>query len=158
MLFAFPHLRACSRSRVQATPLMKKEFRERTMLAGSHAAPSRLARRRPGRAGEAHAGRIRARAADTRGVDIRKPELNEAFVVSPPRGTDLAALDDDLTTLAAMEGRKAKVIDLRFFGRLSAEETAEVSNVSPGTVMRDWRLARVGLWHELKRGADHDET
>ena len=100
----------------------------------------------------------RSRGRNKRGGDVQKVELDEAFVVSPQRGTDLVALDDALTSLAAMDERKAKVIELRFFGGLSVEETAEVLNVSPDTVMRDWRLAKVWLWREMKHGAEPHET
>jgi RNA polymerase sigma factor (TIGR02999 family) len=64
---------------------------------------------------------------------------------------ELAALDDALTALAAIDERKSKVVELRFFGGLSVEESAEVLNVSPETVARDWRLAKVWLRRELSR-------
>ena len=64
----------------------------------------------------------------------------------------IAALDDALTALAAMDERKSKVVELRFFGGLSVAETAEVLNVSAETVARDWRLAKVWLRRELSRG------
>jgi RNA polymerase sigma factor (TIGR02999 family) len=66
---------------------------------------------------------------------------------------ELPALDDALSALAALDPRKGQVVELRFFGGLSVEETAEVLNVSVETVMRDWRLAKVWLRRELKRGA-----
>jgi RNA polymerase sigma factor (TIGR02999 family) len=100
----------------------------------------------------------RSRGRNKRGGDVRKVELDEALAVSPPRGTDLVALDDALTALAAMDERKAKVIELRFFGGLSVEETAEVLNVSADTVMRDWKLAKVWLWREMKHGAEPNES
>ncbi len=100
----------------------------------------------------------RSRGRNKRGGDFRKVKLDEALVVSPRRGTDLVALDDALSALAAMDERKAKVIELRFFGGLSVEETAEVLNVSPDTVMRDWRLAKVWLWREMKHGAETIEA
>ena len=65
------------------------------------------------------------------------------------RSAELLALDDALTQLAQMDGRKGKVIELRFFGGLSVEETAEVLKISPQTVMRDWRLAKAWLTREL---------
>ena len=64
----------------------------------------------------------------------------------------MAALDDALSALAAMDPRKSQVVELRFFGGLSVEETAEVLKVSVETVMRDWRLAKVWLRRELRRG------
>ncbi len=100
----------------------------------------------------------RSRGRNKRGGDVRRVELDEALVVSPQRGTDLVALDDALVSLAEMDERKAKVIELRFFGGLSVEETAEVLSVSPDTVMRDWRLAKVWLWREMKHGAKANEA
>ncbi len=100
----------------------------------------------------------RSRGRNKRGGDVRKVELDEALVISPQRGTDLVALDDALSALETMDERKAKVIELRFFGGLSVEETAEVLNVSPDTVMRDWRLAKVWLWRELKHGVEPNEA
>jgi len=66
---------------------------------------------------------------------------------------DLAALDDAMSALAALDARKSQVVELRFFGGLSVEETAEVLKVSAETVMRDWRLAKVWLRREMLRGA-----
>jgi RNA polymerase sigma factor (TIGR02999 family) len=65
---------------------------------------------------------------------------------------ELVALDDALSALSAMDPRKGQVVELRFFGGLSVEETAEVLKVSVETVMRDWRLAKVWLRRELRRG------
>ena len=64
---------------------------------------------------------------------------------------DLVALDDALQSLAAFDARKAQVVELRFFGGLSVEETAEVLKVSPDTVMRDWRLAKMWLLREISK-------
>jgi RNA polymerase sigma factor (sigma-70 family) len=64
----------------------------------------------------------------------------------------MIALDDALTALAQVDARKARVIELRFFGGLTVEETAEVLNVSADTVHRDWKLARAWLLAELERG------
>jgi len=66
------------------------------------------------------------------------------------RDIDLVALDDALTTLSRMDARKGKIVELRFFGGLSVEETAEVLKVSPETVARDWRLARAWLFKEMR--------
>jgi len=75
----------------------------------------------------------------------------------PDRGTsparELVALDDALKVLAELDPRKARVIELRFFGGLTAEETAEVLKVSSDTVLRDWRLARTWLLAELEKGS-----
>ncbi len=67
------------------------------------------------------------------------------------RAGELMALDDALTGMAKMDPRKARVIELRFFGGLSVEETAEVLKISPQSVMRDWKLARAWLQRELAR-------
>lgn len=67
------------------------------------------------------------------------------------RAAELCALDDALNTLASMDARRAQVIELRFFGGLTIEETAEVLKISPQSVMRDWRLARAWLAGELQR-------
>ena len=71
-------------------------------------------------------------------------------MVSRVRRTDLIALDDALNALAAIDPRKSQVVELRFFGGLSVEETAEVLKVSPETVKRDWRLAKVWLLREMR--------
>ena len=71
-------------------------------------------------------------------------------MVSRVRRTDLIALDDALNALSAIDPRKSQVVELRFFGGLSVEETAEVLKVSPETVKRDWRLARVWLLRDMR--------
>ena len=75
--------------------------------------------------------------------------LDEIADVSSGRGNELIALDEALESLAELDLRKARIIELRFFGGLSVEETAAVLKVSPDTVMRDWRLARSWLLLEL---------
>jgi len=77
--------------------------------------------------------------------------LDEALLVSPEPPTDLVALDAALEALAKDAPRKSQVVELRFFGGLSVEETAEVLHVSPETVMRDWKVAKVWLWRELQK-------
>ena len=74
--------------------------------------------------------------------------LDEVPVVS--QRADLVALDDALNALTALDPRKSQVVELRFFGGLNVEETAEVLKVSPETVMRDWKLAKIWLLHELR--------
>jgi RNA polymerase sigma factor (TIGR02999 family) len=86
-----------------------------------------------------------------RGGQIQKVSLDEALVVSKQQGADLAALDDALNALASVDVRKSQVVEMRFFGGLSVEETAEVLKVSPDTVLRDWRLAKVWLAREMKK-------
>ena len=84
-----------------------------------------------------------------RGAGALQVSLAEAEGIPSERGTDLVALDQALTALAAVDKRKSQVVEMRFFGGLSVEETAEVLNVSPETVMRDWKLAKVWLLREL---------
>ena len=91
----------------------------------------------------------RARRYLKRGGGAQKVSLDEALLISDESGQDLVALDDALHTLAAMDPRKSQVVEMRFFGGLSVEETAEALHVSADTVMRDWRLAKVWLLREL---------
>jgi RNA polymerase sigma factor (TIGR02999 family) len=93
----------------------------------------------------------RARQYAKRGGEAEQVSLDEALVVSSERGADLVALDDALKSLAALDPRKSKVVELRYFGGLSVEETAEVLKVSVETIHRDWRLAKVWLLRELSR-------
>jgi RNA polymerase sigma factor (TIGR02999 family) len=95
----------------------------------------------------------RARGSGRRGGKVAKVEFDEGRVPSPAPGGDLIALDDALNALAAVDPREAKVVELRFFGGLSAEETAEVLKISSKTVLRDWEHAKVWLLRELKHGA-----
>jgi len=78
--------------------------------------------------------------------------LDEGLVFSPGKSAALIALDDALEDLAKMDPRKARVVELRYFGGLSVEEAAEVLQVHPNTVIRDWDLARKWLKRELTRG------
>jgi RNA polymerase sigma factor (TIGR02999 family) len=87
-----------------------------------------------------------------RGGELRQVPLNEAVAVFRDRQTDIVALDDALRTLADIDPRKGRVVEMRFFGGLSIKETAEVLNVSQETVLRDWRLAKVWLLRELSQG------
>ena len=68
----------------------------------------------------------------------------------PEPDVDILALDRALETIAAVDGRKSRVVELRFFGGLSVEETAQVLHVSTDTMKRDWRLAKLWLLRELK--------
>jgi RNA polymerase sigma factor (TIGR02999 family) len=96
--------------------------------------------------------RARRRVAVKRGGAMSRVNLDEIPNLSSRRAGELIALDDALKSLANIDPRKAKVIELRFFGGLSVEEAAEVLKVSPDTVMRDWRLARAWLLTELSGG------
>jgi RNA polymerase sigma factor (TIGR02999 family) len=92
----------------------------------------------------------RSRGYQKRGGGAQKVSLEEGLLVSNERGEDLVALDDALTELAKIDRRKSQVVELRFFGGLSVEETAEALHLSADTVMRDWRLAKAWLSRELK--------
>jgi RNA polymerase sigma-70 factor (ECF subfamily) len=93
----------------------------------------------------------RARGYQKRGGGVPKVTLDEALTGPQEKGHDLVALDDALKVLAGVDPRKTKVVELRFFGGLSVEETAEVLKVSPDTVMRDWRLAKAWLGREMRK-------
>jgi RNA polymerase sigma-70 factor (ECF subfamily) len=93
----------------------------------------------------------RARRYQKRGGGAVQVTLDEAMLVLE-RGRDLVALDEALEALAKFDERKSRVIELRFFGGLSVEETATVLGVSADTVMRDWRLAKAWLMREMKSG------
>lgn len=95
----------------------------------------------------------RTRGAKKRGGEIVHVMLDEAFVPSPGRGADLVALDDALRALVTIDARKAKVVELRYFGGLSVRETADVLSVSPDTVMTDWRAAKLWLAREISRSS-----
>lgn len=99
----------------------------------------------------------RKRTNSKRGGDVRKVSLDEAAVVSQARAADLIALNDALTDLEAMDQRKSKVVELRFFGGLNIEETAEVMSISPATVQREWNLAKAWLYREIG-GEQRDEA
>ena len=87
-----------------------------------------------------------------RGGGAQAVTLDEALVVNEP-GRDLIALDEALDALAKLDERKSRVVEMRFFGGLSVEETAAVLGVSGDTVMRDWRLAKAWLLRELRGGS-----
>ena len=93
--------------------------------------------------------RARRRVAAKRGGQMPLVNLDELPNLGSGRARELIALDDALNALEKLDPRKARVIELRFFGGLSVEETAEVLKVSQDTVMRDWRLARAWLLAEL---------
>jgi RNA polymerase sigma factor (TIGR02999 family) len=91
-----------------------------------------------------------------RGGAAQKVSFDEGLVVSNEPGQDLVALDDALKALAVVDARKSQVVELRFFGGLSVAEAAEVLKVSPDTVLRDWRLAKVWLARELGNAEKYD--
>lgn len=87
-----------------------------------------------------------------RGGNALRVTLDKAAIVPQDRAADVVALDEALTTLAIIDQRKSQMVELRFFGGLSIEETAEVLKVSPATVMRDWTLAKAWLRREMSSG------
>ncbi len=94
----------------------------------------------------------RAERSRKRGGEMVRLALEDAQQVSTEQDVDLLALDEALTSLARVDARKGRIVELRFFGGLSVEETAEVLKVSPDTVTRDWRLARAWLLKEMSDG------
>ena len=98
----------------------------------------------------------RARRAQKRGGPASRVTFDEALVVTNEPREDFVALDDALTALAALDERRSRVIELRFFGGLSVEETALVLKVSPATVMGDWRLAKAWLQREMRGDCSND--
>jgi RNA polymerase sigma factor (TIGR02999 family) len=94
--------------------------------------------------------RARARGAQKRGGDHARVTLDEALVAGGTRSFDLVALDDALERLAKLDPEQARLVELRFFGGLSIEETAEAMSMSPATVKRHWAVARAWLARELE--------
>jgi RNA polymerase sigma-70 factor, ECF subfamily len=86
---------------------------------------------------------------------VHQFELQNEWLPKQEPGPDLVAIDDALNALAAIDHRKSQIVELRFFGGLSVQETAEVLNVSVETVHRDWRLAKSWLRRELGREQAH---
>jgi RNA polymerase sigma factor (TIGR02999 family) len=97
----------------------------------------------------------RSRQSLKRGSNVPPLELEEALAITGKPGTDLVAIDDALTALAAVDARKSQIVELRFFAGLSVKETAEVVQVSEETVLRDWKLAKSWLRRELSREPSH---
>jgi len=101
----------------------------------------------------------RSRAATKRGGDVDRAEHSTAINLdqlpnpASEMSAEVCALDEALTTLAQIDPRQAQVIELRFFGGLTVEETAQILQTSPQTVMRDWRLARAWLARELSQSS-----
>lgn len=95
----------------------------------------------------------RSRDAQKRGGAVRHVSLDEAALVAPEPDADLVALDEALNLLAAFDARKARVVELRFFGGLTLQETAEVLEVSADTVGRDWDMAKTWLYRQMTRAA-----
>jgi RNA polymerase sigma factor (TIGR02999 family) len=91
----------------------------------------------------------RSRQRQKRGGGVQPVSLDEALVLTDKREPDLIVLDDALNALAAVDRQKSRVVELRFFGGLSVEETAEVLKISPDKVMRDWNFSRSWLYREM---------
>jgi RNA polymerase sigma factor (TIGR02999 family) len=96
----------------------------------------------------------RSRGSQKRGGDVRKVSLERAAILPPDPDEDLLALDSALTVLAASDPRKAKVVELRFFGGFTEQEAAEALGVSSDTVLRDWKSAKLWLYREMTRGEE----
>lgn len=91
----------------------------------------------------------RARRSAKRGAGVPPLPLLDDAVPAPQPGSDIVAIDEALDSLTHLDPRKGRVVELRFFGGLTVDETAEVLGVSPNTVKRDWRLAKLWLFREL---------
>ena len=86
-----------------------------------------------------------------RGGNAMRIPLDEALLGSRARGVEVLALDEALSSLSKIDPRKGRVVELRYFGGLTVEETAEVLQISPETVLRDWKMAKVWLFRQLSR-------
>ena len=99
----------------------------------------------------------RAHARDKRGGGAIQVSLNEALLVAEDQAAHFIALDDALRVLEGLDSQKGKIIELRYFGGLSIEEAAEVLNISPRTVRREWQRAKAWLYRMMTEGIE-DET
>lgn len=97
--------------------------------------------------------RARSRSSAKRGLNAPQISLEEATDVSDERAADLIALDEALTNLASVDARKGELVELRFFGGLTIDETAEVLGISTATVEREWRTAKIWLHREVSKTA-----
>ena len=93
----------------------------------------------------------RMKHAKKRGGECQTLLLNEEIAIPKHREMNLIALDDALNTLAAIDERQSRLVELRFFGGLSIEETSEAMNISPATVKREWTMPRLWLLREMSR-------
>ena len=99
--------------------------------------------------------RQRPRAKDGTAYQV---SLDEALVISSERSADIVALDEALKALAELDPRKSQIVEMRFFGGLGVEETAEVLKIAPITVMREWNKAKAWLYRELSRRESQTEA
>jgi len=93
---------------------------------------------------------------EKRGGDARKVSLDEAATLADVKAADMVALDDALKILAEFDPRKSEIVELRYFGGLNIDETAEVIGVSPATIKREWTTARIWLHREITSGSSPD--
>ncbi|MGH9752174.1 MAG: sigma-70 family RNA polymerase sigma factor [Blastocatellia bacterium] len=93
---------------------------------------------------------------EKRGGDAVKLSLDDVINLSRERAADILALDDALDELTRIDGRKSRVVELRYFGGFSVEETAQILEVSPETVMRDWKMAKAWLYQQIRREGAND--
>ena len=101
--------------------------------------------------------RARERRALKRGGDAMRVSLDEAELISEQRAEELLALDEALEKLSVQDPRKGQIVELRYFGGLTTEETAAFLKISHRTVKREWRMAKVWLYCALS-GEEPDET
>ena len=94
----------------------------------------------------------RSRRYAKRGAEAHQVSFDESAIVSPQKGAELVAVDEALNDLAEHDVRKSKIVELRFFGGLNIEETAEVLGISPTTVQREWRSAKAWLYQAINQG------
>jgi len=99
---------------------------------------------------------VRRHRSSKRGGEAEAMSPEEALVVSKEPRADLVALDEALNALAAIDPRRSRVVELRFFGGLTVDETAVVRKASPETVMHDWKLAKTWLMRELSGAKRHE--
>jgi RNA polymerase sigma-70 factor (ECF subfamily) len=97
----------------------------------------------------------RSRGAQKRGGGLRDLPINEALTVCSESPNEIIRVDDALKSLSMLDERKSRVVELRFFGGLDVPQTAEVLQISPETVMREWKVAKVWLLREIKGGGKH---
>lgn len=98
----------------------------------------------------------RSREADKREGQWQRVPLDDVLRLAGEQGLDLLALDSALTALATLDERQSRIVELRFFGGLSVEEAAEVLDVSPTTIKREWQTAKAFLRHHMEQGEQHD--
>ncbi|MCU1302923.1 MAG: sigma factor, ECF-like family protein [Candidatus Sulfotelmatobacter sp.] len=99
----------------------------------------------------------RAHKAEMRGGGLKRVELEEGLAISEERSEEVLALDEALNRLTELNPRQARVVELRYFGGLSVEQIANVLSIAPRSVKRDWALARIWLFKELRVNPDQED-